>query len=65
MSLWAVEDGATRRWMRELYEGRIHGLSTAEAVRNASLEMIRGQRRDGKPTHPFFWGGFVAAGDWK
>ena len=33
MSLWQVEDRASRDWM-----GR---------------------------THPFYWGGFVAAGDWR
>ena len=66
MSLWAVEDGATRSWMRALYRGRLRdGLTTAEAVRNASLTTLRGRRQDGQSTHPFYRAAFVAAGDWR
>ncbi len=65
MSLWAVDDGAARSWMRRLYEERLAGLSTAEAASRASVDMIETQRRRGHTTHPFFWGGFVAAGDWR
>jgi CHAT domain-containing protein len=64
-SLWAVEDAATRDWMRHLYEGRAQGLATADAVRRASLRMIESRRAAGRTTHPFVWGGFVAAGDWR
>ena len=65
MSLWQVEDDATRNWMRGLYESRFSGSSSAEAVRQASLKMIEALRRHGDTTHPFFWGGFVAVGDWR
>ena len=65
LSLWRVEDQASREWMRRLYQGRLRGLSTAEAVRNASLGMIRNRRARGRSIHPFFWGGFIAAGDWR
>lgn len=66
MSLWAVEDQAGRAWMRALYEGRLGAhQSTADAVRNASLTVLRQRRADGVSTHPFFWAGFVAAGDWR
>ena len=65
MSLWAVEDDAARAWMRELYEARFSRASTAEAVRQASLELLQAQRDRGRTTHPFFWGAFVAAGDWR
>jgi CHAT domain-containing protein len=65
MSLWRVEDDATRRWMKTLYEGRLAGRSTADAVREASLSMIRANRAKGRTTHPFLWGGFVAEGDWR
>jgi CHAT domain-containing protein/tetratricopeptide (TPR) repeat protein len=64
MSLWDVEDSAARAWMRRLYEGRLAGLSTAAAVRQASLDQLESQRRNGRTTHPFFWGAFIAAGDW-
>ena len=65
MSLWAVDDGAARVWMRKLYEERLAGLSTAEAVGKAGLEIIEAQRGQGRTTHPYFWGSFVAAGDWR
>jgi CHAT domain-containing protein/TolA-binding protein len=66
MSLWSVEDESARQWMRALYEGRlVKKLSTAESVRAASLEVLRSRREKGQSTHPFFWAGFVAAGDWR
>jgi CHAT domain-containing protein len=66
MSLWAVEDDTARRWMGELYEGRLlKGLPTAEAARGAELELLRHRRRNKQSTHPFYWAGFVAAGDWR
>ena len=66
MSLWSVDDEATRRWMAALYRGRFaNGLGTAEAVRAASLEVLRERRAHGISTHPFFWAPFVAAGEWR
>ena len=66
MSLWSVEDDATRVWMTALYEGRfMKKLSTAEAVHQASLAVLRQRRVKGVSTHPFYWAGFVAAGDWR
>jgi CHAT domain-containing protein len=65
MSLWGVEDAATREWMRELYAARASGLTTAEALRRAGLRTIESLRASGRPPHPFFWGAFVAAGDWR
>jgi CHAT domain-containing protein/Tfp pilus assembly protein PilF len=66
MSLWSVDDEATRRWMRALYEARLQrGLPTTEAVREASLSVLRDHRARGLSTHPFFWAPFVAAGNWR
>jgi CHAT domain-containing protein len=66
MSLWAVEDRATAEWMRRLYEARfIDGSRTLEAVRRATLDTLISRQRRGLPTHPFFWGAFVASGDWR
>jgi CHAT domain-containing protein len=62
-SLWPVEDEATRAWMRILYQERLKGASSAEAVRNANLKMIERLRRTGLPPHPYFWGAFVAVGE--
>jgi CHAT domain-containing protein/tetratricopeptide (TPR) repeat protein len=66
MSLWSVDDQATRLWMRALYEGRLQKhLSTADAMHQASLSVLRARRAAGQSTHPFYWAGFVAAGDWR
>ncbi len=66
MSLWAVDDEAAREWMEALYRNRLAGgQSTAEAVRLASLQVLRARRERGASTHPFYWAGFVAAGDWR
>ncbi len=66
MSLWSVEDEAAREWMKALYEGRLlKHLDTADAVRNASLTLLRERQQKGLSTHPFYWAAFVAAGDWR
>jgi CHAT domain-containing protein len=66
MSLWSVEDQATRSWMRDLYDARfVRHFTTTEAVRAASLNAVRARRARGQSTHPFYWAGFVSAGDWR
>ena len=66
MSLWEVDDRASRAWMRELYEARFHRhRSTAESVRDADLQVLRNRRAQGFGSHPFYWAGFVATGDWR
>jgi CHAT domain-containing protein/tetratricopeptide (TPR) repeat protein len=66
MSLWAVDDEATRLWMRSLYEGRlVRHLSTTRAVRDASIAVLADRRKKGLSAHPFYWAGFVAAGSWR
>jgi CHAT domain-containing protein/tetratricopeptide (TPR) repeat protein len=66
MSLWPVEDEAALGWMRALYEARlVKGLPTPEAARAASLDVLRARRHAGQATHPFYWAGFVATGDWR
>jgi CHAT domain-containing protein len=34
-------------------------------VREASLALLRERRTHGQSAHPFYWGAFVAAGDWR
>ena len=66
MSLWSVEDQATRQWMEALYHARLgQRLDTADAVREAGLTMLRERRAKGQSVHPFYWASFVAAGDWR
>lgn len=66
MSLWSVEDEATREWMEALYVGRLRdGLNTADAAREASLSVLMRRREQGESTHPFYWAAFVTTGDWR
>jgi CHAT domain-containing protein/tetratricopeptide (TPR) repeat protein len=66
MSLWSVDDQATREWMARLYEGRFRKhLSTAAAVHTATIAILRDRRAKRLSTAPFYWAAFVAAGDWR
>jgi CHAT domain-containing protein len=66
MSLWSVDDKCTRDWMSSLYRARWQDdLSTAAAVRQASCELLKHRRETGQSIHPYYWAGFVAAGDWR
>lgn len=65
MSLWRVEDESARHWMAGLYHERlVSHKDTRESVRAASLHILRQRRMQHLSTHPFYWGAFVAAGDW-
>lgn len=65
MSLWPVEDETTRQWMETLYrEHFLNGKDTRESVQAASLQILRERRAKHQSTHPFYWGAFIAAGDW-
>ncbi len=65
MSLWKVADGPTADWMEALYRSHFQQhLDTADAVARAELTMLSERRTRGESTHPFYWAGFLAAGDW-
>lgn len=65
LSLWPVDDHATREWMNELYRARFQrGEPTASSLRSASLAILEKRRRSGASAHPFFWAAFVAMGGW-
>lgn len=65
MSLWPVDDKTTEQWMGTLYrEHFLNGKDTVESVRAASLQILRQRRAKHQSTHPFYWGAFIAAGDW-
>jgi CHAT domain-containing protein/Tfp pilus assembly protein PilF len=66
MSLWPVEEETGRQWMKALYENRFaRGMSTIDAVHEASLQVLRQHRAAGLSTHPAHWAGFIASGDWQ
>jgi CHAT domain-containing protein len=63
MSLWPVDDESAHLLMRGIYRARFaSGQPTAEAVRSASLEVLRARRARDESDHPFYWAAFVAAG---
>lgn len=66
LSLWAVDDDATRDWMVRLYEARwTEGLDTVQSIRSACLSTLSQRREAGASDHPFYWGAFVATGNWQ
>lgn len=66
MSLWPADDRSTRTWMERLYRRRLQDhLSTAAAVRAASLDVLHQRRASGESPHPLYWAGFLAAGEWR
>jgi len=66
ISLWPVDDESTRRFMDNLYQERFRmNDSTADAVQKAALQSLRRLRAKKQSTHPFYWAGFVASGDWR
>jgi CHAT domain-containing protein len=54
--LWNVEGASTPRLMERFYRGLRAGRSTAQALRDAKLEQLRGQ---GPEQRPFYWAPFV------
>ena len=66
LSLWPVEDQATREWMSALYRGRfLEGRSTISAVSSAYLSQIDALRARGRDPHPGLWASFVSSGAWQ
>ncbi|HIP36221.1 MAG TPA: CHAT domain-containing protein [Crocinitomix sp.] len=56
MSLWSVDDNATKELMVSFYEQIKEKPNYALALKEAKLKMI------GEDMHPFYWGGFVVLG---
>jgi CHAT domain-containing protein/tetratricopeptide (TPR) repeat protein len=66
VSLWPVDDRMAREWMERLYAARLQRhRSTDEAIAEANRTLLAERRRQQRSTHPVYWSGFVAAGDWR
>src|SRR5262249_47544721 len=61
VSLWGVDDAATRELMRAFYANLAQGTGRAEALRQAKRQLLHQPRY----AHPYYWAAFVAAGDWR
>ncbi len=60
MSLWPVDEVASREWMTTYYTGLKQGLGRGEALRQVQLKMLQKKNRQ----HPFYWAGFIQSGEW-
>jgi len=61
MSLWPVEDNATKELMQIFYQHLLQGESKVQALRIAQLSLLK--RASSSYTHPFFWASFRLVGD--
>jgi CHAT domain-containing protein/Tfp pilus assembly protein PilF len=60
MSLWAIQDKATRDLMVAYYRRLKEGERRGEALRQVQLEMLKQVNR----RHPYYWASFIQSGDW-
>ena len=60
MSLWKVDDAATRDLMVEFYKSLAKGTGRGEALRAAQRALLA----DGKRRHPYYWAAFIPSGAW-
>jgi CHAT domain-containing protein len=56
MSLWSVDDQATKELMTSFYQEMKENKNYAKALKTAKLKMIEEEK------HPFYWGAFVVNG---
>ncbi len=60
VSLWNVNDIATASLMKAFYKNLRQGLNKDDALRQAKLELLRGQQPAWR--HPYYWAPFVLVG---
>jgi CHAT domain-containing protein/tetratricopeptide (TPR) repeat protein len=61
VSQWAVNDSSTALLMKNFYGELEKKRPRAEALRTASLALLR----DGEHAHPYYWAPFILMGDWR
>ena len=57
MSLWKVPDKQTKDLMVDFHHRLLAGISRADALREAQLEIKK------QHSHPLYWGAFICQGD--
>lgn len=62
-SLWQIPDTETMKFMKRLYA--THATSYPALLQQAAVSHIREARKRGRSDHPFFWGAFMASGEWR
>lgn len=61
LSLWLVDDAATKDLMVKYYQNLKAGKGRHEALRSAQLELLNSSNYQ----HPQYWAAFVPSGNWK
>ncbi len=61
MSMWPVSDYVTRGVMTRYYGGLARGEGRGAALRQVQRALLA----DPATRHPYFWAGFIQAGDWR
>jgi CHAT domain-containing protein len=59
MSLWKVNDAATREQMEAYYGRLLQGGGRSEAMRQVQLAMLHSPER----SHPYYWASFIVSGN--
>jgi CHAT domain-containing protein len=60
LSLWKVDDEATRDLMIDYYTRLKAGQGRSEALREVQLRMLASKNH----RHPYFWASFIQSGEW-
>ncbi|HKP14299.1 MAG TPA: tetratricopeptide repeat protein [Blastocatellia bacterium] len=60
LSLWKVDDAATRDLMIDYYTRLKAGAGRGEALRQVQLKLLATPHYQ----HPYFWAGFIESGEW-
>jgi CHAT domain-containing protein len=61
-TLWQVPDIQSARLMAYFFLALGKGMSKADALRAAKLQMIKERRTEAAAAHPFFWAAFTVTG---
>jgi CHAT domain-containing protein/Tfp pilus assembly protein PilF len=65
LSLWPVNDLATRDLMIEYYRRLQQSAGRTEALREAQLQLLRRGQVGGQDFgHPYYWASFIQSGEW-
>ena len=62
VSLWSVDDRATRDWMLRFHDAWLRGGDATEAVRATCAGWLSGRSAGDSRRHPYYWAAFVASG---